>query len=189
MPYEPLGRKHRLWSGWGRTRWSHTTLKCHTVYSNASLKRAFWIRMDPIAATWSSMGTISKRSRPCCPNTKAKWIASTSILHTTPATWTSSKTWISCPRNVRYGSSSRWRRWSEGLGLPVRLCPGNRREVVHELCGHLYFLLYDVVRVVIFNGSDGKHGLVLAAVDSSAPRQKLFDHLFGKGRTVMDSGG
>lgn len=40
-----------------------------------------------------------------------------------------------------------------------------------------------------FNGSDGKHGLVLAAVDSSAPRQKLFDHLFGKGRTVMDSGG
>ena len=30
---------------------------------------------------------------------------------------------------------------SEGLGLPVRLCPGNRREVVHELCGHLYFLL------------------------------------------------
>ena len=78
---------------------------------------------------------------------------------------------------------------SEGLGLPVRLCPGNRREVVHELCGHLYFLLYDVVRVVIFNGSDGKHGLVLAAVDSSAPRQKLFDHLFGKGRTVMDSGG
>lgn len=76
-----------------------------------------------------------------------------------------------------------------GLGLPVRLCPGNRREVVHELCGHLYFLLYDVVRVVIFNGSDGKHGLVLAAVDSSAPRQKLFDHLFGKGRTVMDSGG
>lgn len=28
---------------------------------------------------------------------------------------------------------------SEGLGLPVRLCPGNRREVVHELCGHLYF--------------------------------------------------
>lgn len=38
---------------------------------------------------------------------------------------------------------------SEGLGLPVRLCPGNRREVVHELCGHLYFLLYDVVRVVI----------------------------------------
>ena len=23
---------------------------------------------------------------------------------------------------------------SEGLGLPVRLCPGNRREVVHELC-------------------------------------------------------
>ena len=77
---------------------------------------------------------------------------------------------------------------SEGLGLPVRLCPGNRREVVHELCGHLYFLLYDVVRVVIFNGSDGKHGLVLAAVDSSAPRQKLFDYLFGKGRTVMDSG-
>lgn len=75
-----------------------------------------------------------------------------------------------------------------GLGLPVRLCPGNRREVVHELCGHLYFLLYDVVRVVIFNGSDGKHGLVLAAVDSSAPRQKLFDYLFGKGRTVMDSG-
>lgn len=76
-----------------------------------------------------------------------------------------------------------------GLGLPVRLCPGNRREVVHELCGHLYFLLYDVVRVVIFNGSDGKHGLVLATVDSSAPRQKLFDYLFGKGRTVMDSGG
>ncbi|WP_394905120.1 hypothetical protein [Bifidobacterium breve] len=76
-----------------------------------------------------------------------------------------------------------------GLGLPVRLCPGNRREVVHELCGHLYFLLYDVVRVVIFNGSDGKHGLVLAAVDSSAPCQKLFDYLFGKGRTVMDSGG
>lgn len=68
-----------------------------------------------------------------------------------------------------------------GLGLPVRLCPGNRREVVHELCGHLYFLLYDVVRVVIFNGSDGKHGRVLAAVDSSAPRQKLFDYLFGKG--------
>ena len=42
------------------------------MYSNASLKRAFWIRMDPIAATWSSMGTISKRSRPCCPNIEGK---------------------------------------------------------------------------------------------------------------------
>jgi len=70
--------------------------------------------------------------------------------------------------------------------LPGKVLPQRVAEPVQQ---NLYFLLYDVVRVVIFNGSDGKHGLVLAAVDSSAPRQKLFDHLFGKGRTVMDSGG
>ena len=33
-------------------------------------EKASWILMAPTAATWSSMGTILKRSRPCCPNTK-----------------------------------------------------------------------------------------------------------------------
>lgn len=35
----------------GKSKVVATTVKCRTVYSNASLKRAFWIRMDPIAAT------------------------------------------------------------------------------------------------------------------------------------------
>lgn len=68
-----------------------------------------------------------------------------------------------------------------------RIQPSERmREMLeHYLAEHRRAVAAIVER---HRGGGAGHALVLARLQP-APRQKLFDHLFGKGRTVMDSGG